>query len=159
VPPEQAVFAFKVAVHELERLVRDGLTGEQFETTRQYLMKNVFLMTKTQDQQLGYALDSRWYGIGEFTAHMREQLAGLTRDRVNEAVRRHISATEFFAVFVSGDGARLRDELLSDEPTTIAYDAPKPADLLDEDKVIGARRLGIRAEAIRITPVEDVFAR
>ena len=32
-------------------------------------MKNVFLMTATQDQQLGYALDSEWYGIGEFTAH------------------------------------------------------------------------------------------
>ena len=30
-------------------------------------MKNVFLLTATQDQQLGYALDSEWYGIGEFT--------------------------------------------------------------------------------------------
>ena len=30
-------------------------------------MKNVYVMTATQNQQLGYALDSRWYGIGEFT--------------------------------------------------------------------------------------------
>ncbi len=35
-------------------------------------MKNVFLMTATQDQQLGYALDSEWYGIPEFTGYMRE---------------------------------------------------------------------------------------
>jgi hypothetical protein len=35
-------------------------------------------MTATQDQQLGYALDSRWYGIGEFTAYMRGRLAKLT---------------------------------------------------------------------------------
>ena len=39
-----------------------------FEATRDYLMKNVFVMTATQDQQLGYALDSEWYGIAEFTA-------------------------------------------------------------------------------------------
>ena len=37
-------------------------------------MKNVFVMTATQDQQLGYALDSKWYGIPEFTAYMRERL-------------------------------------------------------------------------------------
>ena len=30
-------------------------------------MKNVFLMTATQNQQLGYALDSKWYGTGEYT--------------------------------------------------------------------------------------------
>ena len=35
-------------------------------------MKNVYVMTATQDQQLGYALDSWWYGIGEFTTYMRD---------------------------------------------------------------------------------------
>jgi len=31
------------------------------------------------------------------------------------------------------------------------------ADLQAEDKVIGARKLGIRLEAVRITPVDEVF--
>ena len=35
-------------------------------------MNNVYVMTARQDQQLGYALDSQWYGIGEFTAYMRD---------------------------------------------------------------------------------------
>jgi zinc protease len=50
------------------------LTKEQFENTRNYLMKNVVLMTATQDQQLGYALDSQWYEIPEFTSYMRDKL-------------------------------------------------------------------------------------
>ena len=38
----------------------------------------------------------------------------------------------------------------------VKYDSPKP-ELADEDKVIGAYKLNIAN--IRITPVEDVFAK
>ncbi len=159
VPPEQAVFALKVAVHELDQLIRDGLSEKDFDDTREYLSKNVFVMTKNQDQQLGYALDSRWYGIPEFTSYMREQLAALTVDRVNEAVRRHLSSTNLSVVAITADAEGLRDQLLSAEPTRMTYGEGKPAELVAEDAVIGARQLNIRPEAIRITPVEDVFAR
>jgi zinc protease len=50
------------------------LTKEDFEATREYLMKNAYVMTARQDQQIGYALDSRWYGISEFTEYLRSQL-------------------------------------------------------------------------------------
>ncbi len=159
VRPEQAVFALKAALYELDALVTNGLTAQDFEDTRQYLSKNVFVMTKTQDQQLGYALDSRWYGIGEFTAYMREQLAALTLDRVNDAIRRHLSATDLSVVMITQDAEGLRRELLSAEPSTITYDAPKPDELLAEDRVIGARRLPLTPDRVRITPIDEVFAR
>ncbi|MGH2631964.1 MAG: M16 family metallopeptidase [Tepidiformaceae bacterium] len=158
VRPEQAVIALKIALHELEQLSLHGLAAQDFEDTRQYLSKNVFVMTKTQEQQLGYALDSRWYGIGEFTAYMREQLASLTLPRVNDVIKRYVSAENAFVVAVSGDAEALRAELLSRTFTAIRYDAPKPEELLIEDRLIGARQLNLRPESVRITPVEDVFA-
>jgi hypothetical protein len=39
----------------------------------------------------------------------------------------------------------------------VKYDSPKP-ELAEEDKVIGAIKLAIEPENVRITPVEDVFA-
>ncbi len=158
VPPEQAVFALKVALHELESLIDGGMTPEAFEATRNYLMKNVFVMTKTQDQQLGYALDSRWYGIGEFTSTMRARMSALTVAAVNDALRRHLSYRDLSVVAVTQDADALRAALLSREPATIAYDAPKPPSVLEEDAAIGARELAIRPVAIRITPAEEVFA-
>ncbi|MGE5597671.1 MAG: M16 family metallopeptidase [Hyphomicrobiales bacterium] len=158
VPPEQAVFALKLGIHELARLIEQGLSEEEFETTRNYLSKNVFVTTKTQDQQLGYALDSRWYGIGDFAETMRAELATLTAARVNEVVRRYLSAENLSVVMVTKDGEALREQLLSGEPTTIVYDAPKPPEITEEDAVAGARQLNIRPEAVRITPVEEVFA-
>lgn len=157
VAPEHAVFALKLAIHELARLIEAGLSAEEFETTRNYLAKNVFVTTKTQDQQLGYALDSRWYGIGDYVEHMRAELAKLTVGRVNEAVRRYLSAENLSVVMVTKDAEALRGQLLSAAPATIAYDAPKAPEVIAEDGVVGARALGIRPEGVRITAVEEVF--
>jgi zinc protease len=159
VVPLNAHMALRIAVHELDRLTRDGLSKEDFERTRDYLMKNVFVMTATQNQQIGYALDSKWYGTVEYTAMMRERLKALTPEAVNAAIRRHFSARDLSVVIVTKDAKGLKNELVSDEFSPIKYDADKPRELLDEDKVIGALKLDIKPENVKITPVEDVFAR
>jgi len=78
---------------------------------------------------------------------------------VNRAIRRHLSAERVSAVVVTRDAEGLKRQLLSSEPTTIAYDSPKPPEVLAEDKVIGKRKLGLAPERVRITPVAEVFAR
>ncbi|HET8647997.1 MAG TPA: insulinase family protein, partial [Vicinamibacteria bacterium] len=159
VAPENAHLALRIAVHELDKLIREGLSPEDFEATRNYLMKNVYLLTATQDNQLGYRLDSDWYGIPEYTAYMRDKLAALTREQVNAAVKKHLSAEDLSIVIITRDAEGLRDQLVADAFSAIKYDAEKPAAVLEEDKVIGARKLGISAPAVRITPVDEVFAK
>jgi len=157
--PENAHMALRIAIHELRELIDHGLSPEQFEATRSYLMKNVYLLVATQDHQLGYALDSAWYGTGEFTATMRDHLQALTVADVNAAVRRHLSGRDLSVVAVAKDASGLRDQLVSDAFSPVGYDAPKPPELLAEDERIGALKLGIAADAVTITPLEQVFAR
>ncbi|MEX0784251.1 MAG: pitrilysin family protein [Dehalococcoidia bacterium] len=157
VPPEQAVFALKLALFELQKLIDEGISEDDFEATLEYLSKNVFVMTKTQDQQLGYALDQEWYGLPEYTGWMREGLAKLTREKVNDAVHRHFSATDLQVVMITKDAAGLREELLAEGDTTMTYDSPKPDEVLAEDAVVGSRRLGVTARDVVVTPVESVF--
>jgi zinc protease len=158
VAPENAHLALRIALTELDKVIQNGLTDEQFETTRGYLMKNVFVMTATQDQYLGYALDSQWYGTPEFTKLMRDGLARLTAKDVNAAIKRHLSAQNLSVVMITKDAASLKDKLVSDAFSPIKYDADKPKTLLDEDKVIGSMKLNIKPEAVRITPAAHVFA-
>lgn len=157
VVPENAQMSLRIATAELQKLIDNGMTQQEFENTRDYLMKNVYVMTQTQDQQLGYALDSKWYGTPEFTTYMRDALGRLTLADVNTAIRRHLSATDLSVVMITKDAEGLRDALVSDAFSPIRYDGEKPAELLAEDKVIGARKLGIPAANVRITAVEDVF--
>ncbi len=159
VVPVNAHMAIRLALNELQKLVENGMSAEDFEKTRGYLRKNVFVMTATQNQQLGYALDSKFYGTGEFAGTMRERLAALKLEEVNAAIRRHFSFKDLSFVIVTKDAAGLRDRLVADAFSPIQYDADKPKELLDEDKAIGARKLAVRAEQVRVIPVEDVFAR
>jgi zinc protease len=157
--PEEAHMALRIAIHELDNLARRGLSAAEFEATRNYLMKNVFVMTATQDQQIGYALDSQWYGIPEFTKFMRDRLSTLTLAEVNRVARKYVQTSDLSIVMVAEDASGLRERLLADTPSAVKYDAEKPKALLDEDRAIGAMKLSLKPAAVRITPVEDVFAR
>ena len=160
VVPVNGHMALRIAVNELQQLIDKGLSKADFESTRQYLMKNVFVMTARQDQQLGYALDSKWYGIGEFTRSMRDALQKLTVEQVNAAVKKHLTAKDLSVVIITKDAQGMKQALASDAFSAIAYDAAdKPKALLDEDKVIGALRLGIAADKVKITPIGEVFSR
>lgn len=159
VVPENAQMALRIAVFELHKLVEQGLPAAGFEEAREYLMKNVYLLTATQNDQLGYALDSRWYGIGEYTRFMRERLAKLTLEDVNRAIRKHLSTRDLSVVIVAQNAEDLRDELVADGFSPITYAGDKPKALLEEDRAIGALKLNIQPAAIRITPVDEVFGR
>jgi hypothetical protein len=41
----------------------------------------------------------------------------------------------------------------------LSYDAPKPNEVLEEDKIISAIKLSIKPENLRVTSVDEVFAR
>ena len=90
---------------------------------------------------------------------MRQALAGLTVDQVNAAIKKHIRASDLSVVIATKDAAELKRALVSDEFSPIKYDADKPPELLAEDKVIGALKLGITAEKVKVTAIGDVFAR
>ncbi|MGB5104676.1 MAG: pitrilysin family protein [Steroidobacteraceae bacterium] len=157
VVPENGHMALRIALYEVEKMVRNGLTNEQFEAARDYLMKNVYVKTATANQQVGYALDSQWYGIGEYSTHMRAALAKLTVADVNRAIRGHIRPRDMKIVMITRDAAGLRQALVADQPSSITYEAKKPRELLEEDAVIGGMKLGIRAEAVQVIPVDEVF--
>ncbi len=158
VEPENSHFALRIAMYELERLVREGLTKEQFEETRKFLLKNTALVEKTLSDVLGYSLDAKAYGYDDFVSYVRKGLEGLTVDEVNLVLRKHLGAENVRIVIITKDAEALRDAIVAETPSPITYNADKPQEVLDEDKVIEKLRLGIPAGSITIIPVEQVFA-
>ncbi|MEP0546153.1 MAG: pitrilysin family protein [Rhodothermales bacterium] len=157
VPPEQTHFAIRAAMYELQKLVRDGMTEEDFEATRNYLLKFVNVLTQSQGRQLGYALDSQFYGNPAFTEFIRQGLQNLTLDEVNRVLREHLQAEDMALVVVTPNAENLADRLAKDTPSPITYNAPKPDEIMVEDEVIQQLPLGIDREDIRIVPADEVF--
>ena len=50
------MFALRIALYELDKLIEGGIGEEDFEATRRFLGKFVNLLTQTQSEELGYAL-------------------------------------------------------------------------------------------------------
>ncbi|MEK6336058.1 MAG: pitrilysin family protein [Acidobacteriota bacterium] len=157
VEPANGHFVLRAALYEYDRLVRDGISKEAFESTREFLSKYVNVLTATQDAQLGYALDSRYYHIKDFPTYMREQLARLTLEDVNRVIRQYLKSNSMRIAIVTKDAAGLRDAILSNKPSPITYNAPKPKEITDEDKAIETYKIVVKPEDVTIISVDSVF--
>ncbi|HET7674011.1 MAG TPA: insulinase family protein [Gammaproteobacteria bacterium] len=153
-----AVFATRLALYELGKLVDDGLSAEGFEQTREFLHKYVALLVKSPARRLGYAIDSAWYGIGDFVDYVRSGLDGLTVEAVNAALRRHIDPARMKFVFVAQDAQDLQARLVNDTPSEIRYNTAKPAEVLEEDAVVGKLPLDFAKDAVQIAAADSLFA-
>ena len=157
VEPQNGHFVLRAALYEYDKLIREGMSKEAFEATREFLMKYVNVLTQTQDAQLGYALDSRYYGISDFNTYMREQLARLTLEDVNRAISQHLKSDRMRVVVVTKDANALRDAIVNNKPSTIIYNSPKPKEITDEDRVIETYKINVKPEDVTIVPVDQVF--
>ena len=157
VEPKNGHFTLRAALYEYDKLVREGISKETFEATRTFLSKYVNVLTKTQDAQLGYALDSGYYQTPEFTSYMRDSLAKLTLEDVNRAIQKYLKSDAVRIAIVTKDAAGLRDAIISNRPSPITYNAPKPQAILDEDKVIEVHKINVKPADVVIVPVEKVF--
>lgn len=154
VPPEKALFALRAALHELDRLVVGGLGPDELDATREFLLGYARLWAQTASRRLGFAMDGllgagggAGAGGGEAGAGLVDlllaRLPSLTAAEVTDAVRRHLRSDRWTAVLVCGDAARLEAELRADGPSPISYPAPMPDDVLETDRLISVRRLGV----------------
>lgn len=157
VEPQNGQFALRAALYEFDKLVRDGMSKEAFEATCAFLEKNASLLTSTQDTRLGYALDSNYYGIPEYAPYMRAQVAKLTLDDVNRAIRKYLASNAVRIVMVTKDGAALKDAIVANAPSPITYNSPKPDLIMQEDKTIEVYPIKVKADDVTVVKVDSVF--
>src|SRR5262245_305314 len=157
VEAENGLFALRAALYEYDRLVRDGISQQAFETTREFLTKYSNVLTQTQSARLGYALDSRFYGTPDYNTYVKTQLAKLTLSDVNAAIRRHLKSDRMRIVLVTKDAEALRSAIMKNTPSPMTYNSAKPKEIMDEDKAIQEYRINVKEEDVVITPVDRVF--
>jgi zinc protease len=150
-----AHFATRVAMFELDKLVSEGMTESDFEATRSYLSKFVSLLMDGQSRQLGYSMDSQYYQIDDFASYVRDGLDNLTLDDVNRVIRENLDTDNMQYVFVTRDADDLRQRLLSDQPSSMTYDAQLPQEVFEEDKLIDS--IALEIDAVDVVPADTVF--
>ncbi|MCK6446066.1 MAG: insulinase family protein [Planctomycetes bacterium] len=158
VPNEQAIFALRAALREVDKLAKNGLTQEQFEYTKKFLQNYSLHFAETTSERLGYALDDRYYGVDGHLAKFRRMMDEITLDEVNAAIKRSMQADRLEIAMVAPNAEALKAALVSDAPSGIDYKGiPKSDAILAEDQEIERFPLAIRAEDVTIVPVKQMF--
>ncbi|MCF7802778.1 MAG: insulinase family protein [Candidatus Marinimicrobia bacterium] len=158
VPNENGHFALRAAIRELEQLVENGLTEEQFQLTQEFFSKYVLHYAPTTMARLGYALDDEFYGIsGSHLENLRTIIPELTREEVNQAIRQHLQYKNMKIAMVVPDAEQLKDALINEEQSPIEYSTPKDESVYEEDEKIQSYPLDISADDVTITKVEEMF--
>jgi zinc protease len=158
VPPDRAHFALRMAVRELESFVRDGISVQDFARIKHFAEQYFLLFAQTEQERLGELLDDAFYGTtGPYLDKLCAQFHALTRDDVNQAIRRHLHPERLQIALVAANAAQLADNIVGNVPSPITYQAEKAPEILAEDKQIEVYPVGVARDMISILPLAHVF--
>lgn len=157
----QAHFALRMAVRELDLLVKNGMSQADFETTRDFLRSYTKLYAQTPNGRLGYLMDSKFYGRQDFLAEADQLMEKLTLKDVNSAIKKYFQVENMFVTIVTdeSEAEALKDSLLNNTLSPMSYSnaLKKGLDksILAEDDQVAKYHLNVKS--VKIIKSEDTF--
>ncbi len=156
VDPKNGAFALKAALYEVQKLITNGMSENDFKSTRTMLVKFLDHLNDTGSKKLGHDLDDAYLGMGPYADTFKPRLKALTQDDVNRAIRKYLRTANLDIAVVTKDADQFTADLLADASPIPAYTAPKPQ-LKDEDLAISKFKLDVDPKNITRATLEDTF--
>ena len=157
VPPANSLFALRAALYETDKLIREGIPEAGFQATKTFLMNYADLWIQDISRRLGYAMDSAIAGK-DLIKELHERLPKMKKAEVDRVIKKYLGIDKLAIAIVTDKGAEVRTKLVDGVPTPITYDtAGTPPEILAEDKVIEKFPLPVKAENVRVVPVDQMF--
>ena len=157
VVPSTAHFALRNAMYEVDRLIEQGLTQEEFELTRDFVTNYSKLWARTLENRLAFLMDSEFYGMPYYIDEIDSRLASMTVEEVNEAVKKHIQSDDFHAVMVTKNAGDLQAALEAGEPSPMEYNTEPEPEVVEDDKTIQV--LEVDPAGFETVPIDEMFQR
>lgn len=145
-----AHFALRMAIREFDLLIKDGMEEGEFLATKIFLRSYTKLYAQSPAQQLGWLMDSRFYGRSNYLAELDTLLKNTTLDEVNKALRKYWQTDNLFVTIVTdvSEAQALAASLINNTASPMSYsDLVKsglPAEVLAEDDVVAAYPLNVK---------------
>ncbi len=155
VVPADAHFALRAGLYEVQRLRDKGMTQEEFDLTRAFLLNYTKLWAQSVGDRLGFQMDSAFYGTPYFIDEVDSRLKSMKLADVNAAIRKYFTTDNYTAVIVTDNAAQLKDALQKDAPSTKTYGSPVPPDTAEADKIV--LPLAVKPTSVEIVPAADLY--
>ncbi len=157
VPIGHAHFALRMAIKEFDELIKNGLNEADFEATRTFLRSYTKLYAQSPEAQLGWLMDSQFYGRKNYLAELDDLLAQTTLEQVNAALRKHWQTQNMFVSIVTdtSEAQPLADSLINNTPSPMSYSnlvaEGLSEEMIEEDALVATYPLNVT----RVTVIES----
>jgi zinc protease len=157
----QAHFALRMAMYELDKLVKNGLSQSEFESTRTFLRSYIKLYVQTPADRLGFLMDSKFYGRKDYIDELDQLLASVTREDVNNTIKKYWQTDNMFVTIVTdkSEAELLAKSLMENLPSPMSYSnvvkAGLSEDILKTDNIVAEFPLNITE--VKIVKSTDTF--
>ncbi|MDZ7623950.1 MAG: pitrilysin family protein [Ignavibacteriaceae bacterium] len=156
-----AHFALRMALREMDKMIKNGLSEEDFEATRAFLQSYIRLYIKSPEQQLGYLMDSKIYGRENYIQELGALLSELTLEDVNNAIKKYMQIDNMKITIVTdvSEAEPLAESLKSNTISPMSYSdmvkAGLSEDILSEDTATENFKLNVKN--VTIVDSKDTF--
>ena len=156
-----AHFALRMALREMDKMIKNGISEDDFEATRAFLQSYIKLYIQSPDEQLGYLMDSKMYGRKNYIEEFGKQLPKLTLDDVNNAIKKYMQIDNMKITIVTdvSEAEPLAESLRNNSPSPMSYSnlvkAGLPEDVLREDAATENFKLNVKN--VTIVDSKDTF--
>jgi len=156
-----AHFALRMAIREFDLLIKNGMTKEAFEETRTFLRSYIKLYAQSPDDQLGWLMDSRFYGRSNWLKELDGLLEKTSLQDVNDAIRKYWQTKNMFVTIVTdvSEAEPLAKSIKENLPSPMSYSnfvkAGLPESVLKEDEQVANYELNIKS--VNIVKSQDTF--
>lgn len=156
-----ARFALHMALNEMNNLVTNGMSESDFQETRNFLLSYTKLYVESMSKNLGFLLDSRFYGRKDWLRELNDLLLGLTVVDVNNAMKQNWQSKNLNIVIVTDksevDG--LKAGLEQNAPAPMNYSAvlkpSLPNEIFEEDKIV--EKFSMPVVDVKVIDSESTF--
>ncbi len=156
-----AHFALRLAIREIDLLVDKGLSQDDFERTKQFLRSYIKLYIQTPEKELGFLMDSRFYGRKDYIKELDALLEDVTLEEVNNAVKKYLQTDNMFVTIVTDDSEAgpLAESLKENQPSPMSYSnlvkEGLPEEVIKEDDEVAIYPLNVTS--VEIVPSANTF--
>jgi zinc protease len=150
-----------MVLKEMDNMIQNGMSQQDFDLTRDFLRSYIKLYIQSPERQLGFLMDSRFYGRKDYITEMDKLLAKLTVQDVNSAMKKYWQTKNMDIAIVTdqSEAEPLKTSLLKNAPSPMSYSntlrSALPASILEEDKIV--ERYPLKVNKVTIISSDQPF--
>jgi zinc protease len=156
-----AHYALRMVLKEMDHLIQNGMTQEDFAKTRDFLRSYMKLYIQSPERQLGFLMDSHFYDRKDYIMEMDKLLAKLTLADVNNAIKKYWQTKNMDIVIITDktEAEPLAKSLKDNAPSPMSYSnnlkSALSKDILEEDKTVESYPMPVKS--VRVVNSDEPF--